>query len=250
MEASINISEDCYKINLNSAVCISTPFGSKELLPKAFHAPDLHIEAVRNGDFVGSTQEGGILNFKNIFINPHGNGTHTECVGHISKEEFYIKDCLKSFHHLTQLVTINPEVIGEDRVITLKQIESIKLNGKVNCLIIRTLPNSKEDKFRDWSETNPAYIAPEAMKLITELGIEHFMVDTPSVDREHDEGKLLAHKYFWQYPEGPIRLHATISEMVYVHKDVKDGLFLVNIQILPLLMDASPSNILLYPILS
>lgn len=249
MEGKINIGGKTHKINLNLPICISTPFGSPEHLPRAFHAPNLQIEAVRNGDWIGSTKEGGILNFKNIFINPHGNGTHTECVGHIAKEEYFIKDCLSTFHHLAQLVSIAPEQINGDSVISLSRINSLDLHEGINCLIIRTLPNSKEDKIKDWTESNPAYIAPEAMKVLVSMGIEHFMIDTPSVDREHDEGKLLAHKYFWNYPDGPIRTNASISEMVYVPNEVKDGIFIVNIQVLPLLMDASPSNILLYSII-
>ena len=68
MEGKINIGGKSYKINLDSPICISTPFGSPNHLPRAFHAPDIHIEAVRNGDWIGSTTEGGILNFKNVFI--------------------------------------------------------------------------------------------------------------------------------------------------------------------------------------
>ena len=83
------------------------------------------------------------------------------------------------------------------------------------------------------------------MDLLIEMGIEHFMIDLPSVDRESDEGKLLAHKTFWQYPGDSPRKNATITEMIYAPEDVEDGLYLVDIQVLPLAMDASPSNILL-----
>ena len=49
------------------------------------------------GDWVGDVKQGGSVNFRNISFNPHGNGTHTECVGHISKEDFSINQCLKKF---------------------------------------------------------------------------------------------------------------------------------------------------------
>ena len=42
------------------------------------------------GDFVGSTASGGPVNFFNIRVNPHGNGTHTECVGHIAREPYVL----------------------------------------------------------------------------------------------------------------------------------------------------------------
>jgi kynurenine formamidase len=114
--------------------------------------------------------------------------------------------------------------------------------------MIRTLPNQPEDKIKDWSGTNPCYIRYEAMEFLVKKGIEHFMIDTPSVDREEDEGKLLAHKAFWNYPSDLPRLDATITEMIYAPDDIQDGLYIVNIQTLPLAMDASPSNILLYKV--
>jgi hypothetical protein len=82
-----------------------------------------------------------------------------------------------------------------------------------------------------------------------EKGIQHFMIDVPSVDREYDEGKLLAHKTFWNYPSATPRINASITEMIFAPLEVKDGVYLVNIQTLPLAMDASPSNIILYQLL-
>lgn len=237
-----------YEVDLSKGISISTPFHPKNHLPKAFFSPDLDIEAVRNDGWIGSTAEGGILNFKNIFINPHGNGTHTECVGHIAKEPYFIKDSLENNHVLGQLFSIQPEKRQEDTVITLKQVRELHLAEDANCILLRTLPNKPEDKIKDWSGTNPTYIDADAMAYLVENGIEHFMIDTPSVDRENDEGKLLAHKTFWKYPSEQARKQATITEMFYAPAFVSDGLYLVNIQVLPFLMDASPSNIILYKI--
>lgn len=249
MKASIKIADQYYSIDLSKGINISFSLQNEPNLPKAFYAPDFKTEAVRTDTFVGSTEEGGILNFKNIFVNPHGNGTHTECVGHISKEPFYIKDCLKESFHLAQLVTILPKEIAKDKVITLKQVEQLALDKNINTIIIRTLPNKIEDKKRDWSGTNPTYIHYEAMAYLVNKGIEHFLIDLPSVDREEDEGKLLAHKTFWNYPSKKIRENCTITEMFFVPNEVKDGLYFTNIQIMPIEMDASPSNILIYEIL-
>ena len=248
MHSTFKINKKEYRINLNNGVSIATPFHQKNHLPRAFYSPDLDIEPVRNEGWIGSTTEGGILNFKNIFINPHGNGTHTECVGHIATEPYYIKDCLQRNHHLGQLFTLQPEQRGEDTVITKNLVNNLDLQNEVNCILIRTLPNQEADKIRDWSGSNPTYIDADAMAVLVEKGIEHFMIDTPSVDRENDEGKLLAHKTFWNYPGKTPRLNATITEMFYAPESVLDGLYLVNIQTLPLEMDASPSNIILFPI--
>ena len=39
--------------------------------------------------FTGSVAEGGSVNFRNIAFNPHGNGTHTECLGHITEHVLF-----------------------------------------------------------------------------------------------------------------------------------------------------------------
>jgi hypothetical protein len=77
------------------------------------------------------------------------------------------------------------------------------------------------------------------------LGVQHLLIDLPSVDREEDGGQMLAHKAFWQYPDNP-RKEATITEMVFVPNEVPDDLYLLNIQIASLETDASPSKPLLF----
>jgi hypothetical protein len=69
------------------------------------------------------------------------------------------------------------------------------------------------------------------------------------VDREVDEGKLLGHRAFWQYP-GNIRTDCTITEMIYVPGEVRDGLYLLNIQTLAIDLDVSPSRIVIYKLVS
>ena len=73
------------------------------------------------------------------------------------------------------------------------------------------------------------------------------LIDLPSVDREKDDGLLLAHKAFWNYPEAT-RLDATITEFIYVSNKIEDGSYLLNLQIAPFHNDASPSKPVLYKI--
>ncbi|MCD8529008.1 MAG: cyclase family protein [Chitinophagales bacterium] len=247
MKCKVQIGNTDYSLNLKKGISFSTIFSNANFV-KAFFAPDVHIEAVKMENFICSTEDGGILNFKNLFINPHGNGTHTECVGHIAKETYYIKDCLKDSFVLGKLITIAPEKLNNDFVITAKQVKNITLPIGCTCILIRTLPNETKDKLKDWSGTNPPYIHHEAMKILLEKGVEHFMIDVPSVDRENDEGKLLAHKTFWNYPSSEVRENCTITEMIYAPNKIKDGIYMVNIQTLPLELDASPSNIIIYPL--
>ena len=116
---------------------------------------------------------------------------------------------------------------------------------QVNALIIATLPNEEEKMSRNYSGSNPTYIHPEAMEYIVELGIEHLLVDFPSVDREEDGGALAAHRIFWNYPSNP-RLHCTITELIFVAEEVKEGQYLLQIAIPNIALDAVPSRIWLY----
>jgi hypothetical protein len=76
----------------------------------------------------------------------------------------------------------------------------------------------------------------------------------PSIDKEKDEGKLLAHKTFWNVTDvknlnADARLDCTITEMIFVPDAVKDGSYLLNLQMASFENDASPSKPVLYTIM-
>ena len=154
---------------------------------------------------------------------------------------------------MAELISIQPETDNEDFVITTNQIETA-LNGKTpEAIVIRTLPNAAHKKSRKYSNTNPPYLHEDAARFIRESGIRHLLIDLPSVDKEHDEGKLLAHKAFWNVTNvnelnDSARLDATITEMIFVSDEVKDGSYLLNLQIASFDNDASPSKPVLYKI--
>jgi kynurenine formamidase len=242
-----------FKIDLSKPIDISIPLSNTEANPIAWYLEKPQIEPVKNDDWTGKVAEGASTNFNNIFFNPHGHGTHTECFGHITKEFYSINQCLKEFFFMAQLITIEPSKVGDDFVITKQQIEE-KLRQsvqKINALIIRTVPNDFSKKSRKYSNTNPPYFTEEAAIFIRESGIKHLLIDLPSVDREEDEGKLLAHKAFWNVKNTDqlnkdARMDATITEMIYVNNEVKDGIYLLNLQIVSFENDASPSKPILF----
>jgi len=86
------------------------------------------------------------------------------------------------------------------------------------------------------------------MDLIIELGIKHLLVDLPSIDRIFDDGKLVNHRRFWNVAPGShevtsvTRLNSTITELIYVPDNIKDGRYLLNLQIAPFDSDCSPSR--------
>lgn len=245
MKITTNFNDKTYTADLNQPVDISLPLKEGMDTVNCFWAAYMETVPVRMGSFVGSTKEGGAVNFLTVKFTPHGNGTHTECVGHIAKETYTINQSLKNFHFVSQLLTIYPQRIDNgDRVILREQLEGNFVDN-IKALVIRTAPNDDLKKRTNYSGSNPPYIHHEAMKYIVEQGIEHLLIDLPSVDRESDDGKLLAHKAFWQYPEA-VRTNATITELVYVPNEIKDNLYLLNIQIASFEIDASPSKPVLY----
>ncbi len=235
-----------YQTDLNQPIDISIPLEEGLETVNCFYAPPMETNPVIAGDFVGSTAQGGLLNFLNVKLNPHGNGTHTECVGHIAKEKYTINQLLKKFHFLCKLVSVFPvKQNNGDRVITRARMEEIFSPNDATAIVIRTLPNDTLKLKTNYSGSNPVYVHHEAIEYLVDCGVEHLLIDLPSVDREEDGGKLLAHKAFWKYPQAP-RENCTISELIFVPSEIKDGLYLLNIQIASFEIDVSPSKPILY----
>ncbi len=248
MNVHLQIGQSTYTADLSQPTDLSLPLVSDATGPNCFYAPVFRTDPVKAGDFIGDTQLGGAVNFKNVFLNPHGNGTHTECVGHIAREPYMITDCLRRFHFTARLVSIYPRRMEEgDRVITKQQLEELVIPGETEALIIRTEPNALDKRIRNWSGSNPPYLSQEAARFLADAGVVHLLLDLPSVDREEDGGALAAHKAFWRYP-GAVRSEATITEMVFVPDNIQDGLYFLNIQIVSFVLDVSPSKPVLYPL--
>ena len=261
MLATVQHNNQTIKVNLSKPIDISIPLTNTDENPIAWYIEKPIIEPVVFGDWIGKVSEGkSSTNFNNIFFNPHGHGTHTECLGHITREFYSINQSLKRFFFLAELISVVPELQGEDLVITLENISTaldvtLKLGVPKEALIIRTLPNFKVKKSLKYSNTNPPYLSEEAASFICESGIQHLLIDLPSVDKEKDDGKLLAHKAFWNVTDvnnlnADARLDCTITEMIFVPDEVKDGTFLLNLQIASFENDASPSKPVLYAILN
>lgn len=255
MIAIINHQNKEIKIDLSQPLDISIPLSNTDKNPIAWYLEKPVIEPVRFGDWVGKVSEGSSsTNFNNIFFNPHGHGTHTECLGHITKDFYSINQSLKQFFFTAEVVSVQPEIQGEDLVITKKQIE-MALDGKsAEAIIIRTIPNETAKLSKNYSNTNPPYLAEDAATFIRESGIQHLLIDLPSVDKEHDEGKLLAHKAFWNVKDvnnlnTDARMNCTITELIFVPDAISDGSYILNLQMASFENDASPSKPVLYEIL-
>ncbi|MGM5469452.1 cyclase family protein [Flavobacteriaceae bacterium LMO-SS05] len=248
MIATLQYHSKTYKIDVSKPLDISIPLRASKKNVNAWYLDEPKIEPVKMGDWIGKVSEGADVNFNSIWFNPHAHGTHTECVGHITKEFYSINKNLKQFFFLAEVITVAAEKLKDDFVISKKQIQAALGNKKRDAVVIRTIPNMNDKLSKHYSNTNPTYLLEEAAVYLKEKNIKHLLIDLPSVDKEKDGGKLLAHNAFWN-TNGKLRLDATITELIYVPNKVKDGTYFLNLQIAPFENDASPSKPVLYKII-
>ncbi len=220
-----------------------------------------------SGEFIGDTKQGGSCNADEVTFNPHCNGTHTESISHVINQLFAPADVVTNPLMRAMLITVDPithsisdsyqpPIEPGDQLICKHHLTGVckKLHSNIKALIIRSLPNT-ESKFSHQygADIRPAFFSNEAMQwLVKETGIEHLLVDLPSVDRLHDDGKLSNHRIFWNIEPGSHESseehyhHKTITEMVYVPNGVTDGEYLLNLQLPRLNLNAVPSNPVLF----
>jgi kynurenine formamidase len=248
MELSFEIKGISYRFDSTKPLSIALPLRNGQENPSCYYAAPPVFEIIRMGDFTGSTAEGGPVNHKQITLAPHGNGTHTECFGHISSENAAtINHCLQEYIFIAQVISIYPAKKDEDHSITLVDVINALNGNSPEALIIRTLPNEVSKQTMQYSGTNPPYLEPDVCTYLATIGVKHLLVDLPSIDKEIDGGVLLAHKNFWQYPLS-IRKDCTITELAYISNYISDGIYLLNLQILNIDLDASPSQPVLYKV--
>jgi kynurenine formamidase len=247
----LKLSDDTF-IDTSKPLDISIALTNDDRNPRAWYVDPPKFEPVRTEYYVGSVKEGGSVNFRDIYFNPHGHCTHTECLGHITEEVHSINETLNNYFFNAQVISILPKRIERnngdvDFVITADQLKKIDIKEK--ALIIRSLPNDRSKTSRNYSSSNPPYYDVECVDLLLKAGVEHLLIDLPSVDRENDNGELAFHHAFWEVPNNP-NYKRTITELVYVDNAIKDGTYILNLQVASFNNDAAPSRPVLYEIKS
>ncbi|MEJ2583832.1 MAG: cyclase family protein [Robiginitalea sp.] len=247
MKVIFNQKGTSWKVDLDAGVDVSVPVDGQGFGVRAWRLQPAEIGPHREGDFIGSVKAGASVNFNDISFNPHAHGTHTEGMGHITPEGESLWENPPPSWLLATLVSIEPEVRGTDRVVSREQLEKALSSPETKALVLRTLPNPEAKKHTDYSGTNPPYLDPKAVEWLCGHGVEHLLLDLPSVDREEDGGALAAHKAFWGLPKHP-RPQATITEFIYVPQNLEDGMYLLNLQVAAFNNDACPSRPVLFPL--
>lgn len=206
---------------------------------------------------LGDTRENASVNFERYTFIPHCNGTHTECVGHITHERISVRDCLKEVLIPAFLLTVEPDRSDGDLVITNAKFENSFLEKALSAhkdlaFIVRSLPNDDSKLKQEYGKANiPPYFSIDAIEWMLDKGVKHLVVDLPSIDRIFDDGKLLNHRRFWNVEPGSFevndetRMDSTITELAYIPNEVADGRYLLNLQIAPFDSDCAPARPLL-----
>ena len=266
MKVSLSVAERNYGL-IFPGIDVSIPMQFNGKQPRLYGVPSATSKPYEGDGFIGDTRQGGSVNFETISLNPHCNGTHTECVGHLSLSRISIQKVLKESLQPATLITLqpkpatltsdtySPEFQANDFVIdheTLLKALQDSDEGFVRAIVVRTLPNHREKAGKDYSIHTPPFFTLEAMKFLRSLNVHHLVVDLPSVDRQYDEGRVSAHHIFWEVPAGSSEVDAeihslnTITELAFIPDEVEDGKYLLNLQIAPFESDAAPSRPVLY----
>lgn len=234
-------------------------FGAPRASSRPFETPGF--------GFKGSVERGSSCNCDLITLVPHCNGTHTEAVGHLTRERLDAYRVAPRGLVPSLLLSVTPEPAGGedseprpqpgDLLITQRALERswpASPPFAPRALVIRTLPNTPDKRARDYTAQTPPYLSQQAAHMLLSRGILHLVVDVPSIDRAHDQGRLTAHRIFFGLPRGLVRLaaavrpNATITELAYIPDTLPDGAGLLQLQVPALSGDAVPSRPLFYPL--
>lgn len=230
---------------------ISIPLAFDAPQPTFFGAPPAAGSIVAAGSFVGDVRRGGSCNCSTHTLTPHCNGTHTECIGHVTAERLNVRELSAEHFSPALLVTVaSAPLITRDALMTA--VGSYRLSH-YRALVVRTLPNPRSKLERNYDRAPAPYFDADAMRWIVSNGIAALVVDLPSLDRS-DDAELTTHRIFWGLPPGATsaeqatRPTATVTELAFIDDSIADGPYLLNLQVAPFVADAAPSRPILLPL--
>jgi len=260
--AILSLGGEELRADLGKPSDLSIPLEFDGPQPSHFGAAAASATPLDGQGFVGDTRKGGSCNCSEYRLVAHCNGTHTECVGHVTDERVSVRDALRPGLWVALLMSVRPVKAPDssDLVITRRMLEEARARGPARdaeAWVIRTEPNSPEKLRRRYETANPPpYFTTDAVELAVACGIEHLVLDLPSLDRSHDEGRLAGHRIFWGLPPGSRSLasarrpQATITELAFIPASVADGRYFLDLQIAPFASDAAPSRPVLFPVVT
>jgi arylformamidase len=239
------------EIDLSRPIELALELNFDAQQPRHFGAPAATTQPFAVPGFSGAVATGASCNCNVITLIPHCNGTHTECVGHLTAERIDAHRVAPRGLIPAVLITVDPTTADAtqestdpppqpgDKLVTRTALESgwPRPGFPPTAVVIRTTASS--------------YLSRDAAEFLVARGIEHLVVNVASIDRAHDEGRLTAHRVFFGLPHGATkatRPQATVTEFARIPQEAPDGVYLLEIQVPAIAGDAVPSRPLLYPI--
>ena len=257
LHARLILGEEPYRIDLSRGTSLAIPIGPDGRHPRFFLDEPARFSRFESSGFVGEVVSGGSCNVSAVCLVPHCHGTHTECVGHITQEAIDVQSVCQPGLIPACLVSVEPGAADSETSVGVGPViraDQLDWPDWTRALVIRCLPNDPGKIDRHYGQSPPyPLLSAEAMEKIVAAGIEHLLIDTPSVDAADDGGVLAQHRRFWQLPSGSAtandaRRHCTITEMIFVPDSLPDGPYLLSLAVSAIRGDASPSNPTLFPL--
>ncbi len=269
MKLNLELNGKQYRVATEDATSLAIPLQFNGAQPNHFGASKASAKPVEADGFIGDTRRGGSCNVQTVSFVPHCNGTHTESVSHIVNDHFAVGQLAKQLIPATVITVVpqlatecndsyRPTLAPEDKVIS-KALLTAELSefdrDLVTALVIRTLPNSeaKQSLVYD-SDNQPPFLTSDAIDYMNQKGVQHLLVDFPSIDKMYDEGMLSNHHTFWNVTQEShvadesVASNKTITEMIFVPDQVNDGHYLLSLNIAAFESDAAPSRPVIYPL--
>lgn len=246
-----------YRADFRQAIELTRPVRFDGRGATAFGASLAHSEPFVAGSTPLSVARGAGCNCPLFHFAAHLHGTHTEGVGHLTREGHRVQEIARIAPVvLARLVSLPIEEFGQsgetygphsrpsDPVVTARALKQALPEGPgCEALVLKTGPNGDP----------PAYLTTEAMKLVVEWQVLMLLLELPSVDRAEDGGRLSNHRLFWGLGPDSDQVaepsEKSITELLQVPPGVKDGFYALSVQLAPVLSDATPSRAILYPLL-
>jgi len=230
---------------------LSIPLAFDAAQPGFFGVAPAGGAVVTAGSFIGDVQRGGSCNCATYTLTPHCNGTHTECIGHVTADHVSVRE--QSREHFSPALLVTVASAPAVSRAALETAVTPHVLSDYRALIVRTLPNSRDKLKRNYDRAPAPYFDAEAMRWIVGNGITALVVDLPSLDRA-DDAELTTHRIFWGLPPSATsaaeatRPTATVTELAFIDDSIADGPYLLNLQVAPFVADAAPSRPILLPL--
>jgi arylformamidase len=243
------------EVDYSAATSLALELDFDHMHPRHFGAPPASSTAFRTDGFEGEVVLGASCNCRSITLIPHCNGTHTESVSHLTLQQEALHRIVPFAPIPAVLLTVPPRNARDttddtdpppqrgDWVLTRGDLLSAwepHVSFAAKALLLRTSA--------DAHTANPPYLSRQFMRELVARGIEHLVVDLPSVDRSQDEGRLTAHRIFFGLPPDStdrsqaIRPRCTITEFAHFPAQLRDGPCALQLQLPAFTGDAVPSR--------